>query len=415
MIFIRGVARHCDTEKNGGGDGPDHLRVVSPGQRPRDRSKLCLSDFFRVLACAVAFALVSALSVLCILRRYVPGFGWPSVGPKTFRVHASFMPYFCFCYLGGGSLGAAHGPRHPAYPLLLRPVISSWGFRFLSSWFLGSAWVFRSEAEILCALLSALQDPTPVRIISGSLSFPWLFGCFFCSPSSRLSFLSSPGAGEPQTALRFVVPLVFSSWPRSTSSTRTSATAPTPRRGSRTCGLCVFFWFVFVVGVSLSLSLSLSLWCRSPLLCKHLRENTWGWPTRRRPQLLSRLFLASFGGKSIGQCPGQFVLSCRCSPHFLPQSPKVGAGRGSGGGNRIVTQMRSLGIGQVLSRKFLLTLPLVERGNAVRFSLLCFFFRSGFCPLPFFGKVLFFSGSVFAKNFRERAFVFAFFFGLLCF
>ena len=68
------------------------------------------------------------------------------------------------------------------------------------------------------------------------------------------------------------------------------------------------------------------------------------------------------------------VPNCRCSPHFLPQSPKVGAGRGSGGGNRIVTQMRSLGLGQVLSRNFSLTLPLVEGGNAVCFSLLCFFF-----------------------------------------
>ena len=81
--------------------------------------------------------------------------------------------------------------------------------------------------------------------------------------------------------------------------------------------------------------------------------------------------------------------SCRCSPHFLPLSPKIGAGRGNGGGNRTVTQMRSLGIGQVLSHNFQLTLPLVEGGNAVRLSLLCFL-RSGSRPLPFFGKVLFF-------------------------
>ena len=83
------------------------------------------------------------------------------------------------------------------------------------------------------------------------------------------------------------------------------------------------------------------------------------------------------------------VPNCQCSPHFLPQSPKVGAGRGSGGGNRIVTQMRSLGIGQVRSYIFSLALPFVEGGNAVRFFFLCFF-RSGSCPLPFFGKVLFF-------------------------
>ena len=108
------------------------------------------------------------------------------------------------------------------------------------------------------------------------------------------------------------------------------------------------------------------------------------------PTIITIVFFgASFGGRASDSVPDSNVPNCRCSPHFLPQSPKVGAGRGSGGGNRIVTQMRSLGIGQVLSRKFLLTLPLVEGGNAVRFSLLCFF-RSGSRPLPFFGKVLFF-------------------------
>ena len=107
------------------------------------------------------------------------------------------------------------------------------------------------------------------------------------------------------------------------------------------------------------------------------------------PITMTIVFGLFFGGRASDRVPDSNVPNCRCSPHFLPQSPKVGAGRGSGGGNRIVTQMRSLGIGQVLSRKFLITLPPVEGGNAVRFSLLCFF-RSGFCPLPFFGKVLFF-------------------------
>ena len=82
----------------------------------------------------------------------------------------------------------------------------------------------------------------------------WLF---FCSPSSRFSSSALSGAGETQTASRFVVPLVFSR-PRSFSSTRSPSTAPTSRHTSRL--FC--FWLGFVVGVSLSLSLS--LWFRSP-------------------------------------------------------------------------------------------------------------------------------------------------------
>ena len=93
------------------------------------------------------------------------------------------------------------------------------------------------------------------------------------------------------------------------------------------------------------------------------------------PPIIITIVFGLFFGEEHRTVPrtDSTVPNCRCSPHFLPQSPKVGAGRGSGGGNRIVTQMRSLGIGQVLSRNFQLTLPLVEGGNAVRFSLLCFF------------------------------------------
>ena len=91
------------------------------------------------------------------------------------------------------------------------------------------------------------------------------------------------------------------------------------------------------------------------------------------PPIIITIVFRFFRGKSTGQRPGQTVLSCRCSPHSLPQSPKAGAGRGNGGGNRIVTQMRSLGIGQVRSHNFSLALPFVEGGNAVRFFFLCFF------------------------------------------
>ena len=77
-------------------------------------------------------------------------------------------------------------------------------------------------------------------------------------------------------------------------------------------------------------------------------------------------------GKSIGQWPGLPVLSCRCSPHFLPLSPKVGAGRGNGGGNRIVTQMRSLSIGQVRSLKCACSPPCLK-GEMLSVFLICVF------------------------------------------
>ena len=55
----------------------------------------------------------------------------------------------------------------------------------------------------------------------------------------------------------------------------------------------LFFFVVWFrcrrLALSLSLSLSLSLWCRSPVFaCKYQRRHeTWGWPTRRLPQLSS--------------------------------------------------------------------------------------------------------------------------------
>ena len=79
-----------------------------------------------------------------------------------------------------------------------------------------------------------------------------------------------------------------------------------------------------------------------------------------------------FLGQSAGQWPGLPVLSCRCSPHFLPLSPKVGAGRGSGGCNRTVTQTRSLSTEQVLSHNCWFALPLFE-GECCPFFHLCFF------------------------------------------
>ena len=131
-----------------------------------------------------------------------------------------------FCYLGGGSLdggdlasprclgpprstpagrGAAHGPRHPAYSLLLSSVIPLLGFSLSSFLGHGFARLFRLEAEILVCCYLALQDPTPVSIFAGSLS---LFSCYsvvFWSPTSRFSSFSLQvlGKHKPVSGLCF--------------------------------------------------------------------------------------------------------------------------------------------------------------------------------------------------------------------
>ena len=163
------------------------------------------------------------------------------------------------------SRGGPWGPATPPILCFSDILILPWGFRLLSSRFLGSAWVFRSEAEILCLLLFALQDPSPISFVAGvSLSLS-LSCCLvvWCSPSSPFLFRSSSGAGETQTALRFVVPLV-----------------PTPRHAPAPA---VFFFVLFCfrcrrrsLSLSLSLcSLSLSLFSVGrPCLQADMRDQT---------------------------------------------------------------------------------------------------------------------------------------------
>ena len=107
---------------------------------------------FAYVAFSVAFALVFfALSVLCFrfAGRVFQIIDRPSVGPNPSGSSPLYYVDVRVCYLGGGSLdggdiasprclgpprstpegrGAAHGPRHPAYPLLLRVVIPLLGF-----------------------------------------------------------------------------------------------------------------------------------------------------------------------------------------------------------------------------------------------------------------------------------------------
>ena len=135
-----------------------------------------------------------------------------------------------FCCLGGGSLdggdlvsprclgpsrptpegrGAAHGPRHPAYPLLLRHFDSALGFSLA---FFSVVWVrigfFAPKQRFFVCFSFALQDPTPVSFVAGvslSLSLSLVVWLFCCSPSSRFSFspLQALGKHKPHCGLWF--------------------------------------------------------------------------------------------------------------------------------------------------------------------------------------------------------------------
>ena len=184
------------------------------------------------------------------------------------------------CYLEGGSLdggdlvsprclgpsrstsegcGAAHGHRHPAYPLLLRPVISLWGFRFHYSWVLGSAWVFALRQRFFVRFCFALQDPTRVSFVAGvSLSlFSLLSDCSVGWPSSRLSFspLQALGKHKPRCGLWFPLCSLPGHAPRP----RPVRPLPHLHQGIPPALAFVAFWWVaFSASLSLSLSLSFS-------------------------------------------------------------------------------------------------------------------------------------------------------------
>ena len=198
--------------------------------------------------------------------------------------------------------GAAHGPRHPAYPLLLRHLILPWGFRLLSSRFLGSVWVFRSEAEILCLLLFALQDPTPISFVAGvSLSLSLLlFGCFVArrrrvslsllfrrwGNTNRAAVCGSPCVDL--ATLLFIDPYFHH---------RTYTTAC-----SSSCCFCFFVLFCFRCrrrSLSLSLSvLSLSLFSVGrPCLQAYMREQTGVAYKTAPPIIITIVFFSLFLGK----------------------------------------------------------------------------------------------------------------------
>ena len=151
------AGNRCDFRNLGGGgvDGPDHLLVVPPGKRPRDPVTTCMASFFR--GCCVCGCVCSCFPLSLYL--VYPSLDYCRVRPAKCRARhlqgaRILSVYFSHCYLEGGSLdggdlvsprclgpsrstsegrGAAHGPRHPAYPLFPslsfpRSLILFWGF-----------------------------------------------------------------------------------------------------------------------------------------------------------------------------------------------------------------------------------------------------------------------------------------------
>ena len=90
-------------------------------------------------------------------------------------------------------------------------------------------------------------------------------------------------------------------------------------------------------------------------------------------------------------------------PNHLPQSPKVGAGRGGGGAGRTVT-LRLFWLGGPYCHANVRSLWPFSKGEMQ--SLFLCVFRVWFSDLCLLFVVLLFLGSLFEINFRERTFVF---------
>ena len=293
--------------------------------------------------------------------------------------------YFCFCYLGGGSLdggdhvsprclgpsrstpegcGAAHGPRHPAYPLLLRPVMSSWGFRFHFSWLLGSAWVFALKQRFFVRFFLPFKTRPLLECLFGSLSLSLSFSCclvvFLSAVVACLSFspLQALGKHKPRCGLWFplcsFLAVLFFLDPYSRYRNYTKAWLP-HLFFCRFLGLFSLSAFRSLsLSLSLFLSLSLSGVGRPGCACRCDRIHGGGLQDGA-PNYSHDCFLGFFLGEEQPYCHTDAFARYRA--------------------------------GTVTFFSWLF--PTDEGGNAVRFSLL-FFLRSGSCPLPFFGKVLFF-------------------------
>ena len=136
---------------------------------------------------------------------------------------------------------AAHGPRHPALPIPLRLVrgFDRLLYCALLVFCVSFVLVISSWGLICCMVISPFRTrPLSVRLFAPLFFLSvWLvrrrrffFFVFFC-------FFRCWGNTNPLVVC--VSPCVSSSWPRTTSSTRSSWSTRSSRQRTRTCFLCV--------------------------------------------------------------------------------------------------------------------------------------------------------------------------------
>ena len=248
--------------------------------------------------------------------------------------------------------------------------------------------------------------PFKPRPVFGLLSVSLFFSfCLVCS-STPCFFFSFSAAGETQT---FVV------WFSRMFRGHDLLLQPVPRGRHlhqglhpvvflRRCRLSFRWWLVLVCrGCFGSLSLSFGgsgAPCECLRVLDRSREGVSYWTA---PPFMIAI-IVFLGGLSTKRCPGWSVLNGLCSPHLLPQSPKVGAGRGDGGAGRTVMQMLYWhGEPYCDCHANACLLCPVTRGEVLS---VFFFFRLWLGVFCQFFAVFLFLGLLFGINFRERTSVF---------
>ena len=210
---------------------------------------------------------------------------------------------------------------------------------------------FRSEAEIFCSLLFALQDPTPVRIILGFFFFLMLFGCFLFAVVAFFFFspLQVLGKHKPRCGLWFPLCLFVLNTlhrPRPILLCLQLHLGQRPHRPAfpfvllsrsrRTCfvfrrrlaGGGGFRSVLAEVGLSLSLSLSL-LSCLA--LHAHLRcKEKEGVAYQTAPPVMTMIAFFFFGKRAWGSVPDGPSRTAHAPPTSSRSPSKIEAGRGSG-------------------------------------------------------------------------------------